>query len=204
MQEGGREALLDRIVEHLGERGASDLTLRGVAAAIGTSHRMLLYHFGSRRGLLAAVVGEVEARQRRTLRDLADDPELTLGGLAQVMWARLRDPRLRPLERLFFDLYGRALTSDEPVPAQEFVLSWLGPTEQVLRSRGLPPAEARALARLGLAVTRGLLLDLLATGDDAGADAAMDLYARQLDAVEHELRGRRGGPGTARRGGDTP
>ena len=33
-------------------------------------------------------------------------------------------------------------------------------------------ALSTALARLGLAATRGLLLDLVATDDDAGVDAA--------------------------------
>jgi hypothetical protein len=45
----------------------------------------------------------------------------------------------------------------------------------------MPPALARARARLGVAVTRGLLLDLLATGDRAGVDAAMDEF---IDAYE--------------------
>jgi hypothetical protein len=50
----------------------------------------------------------------------------------------------------------------------------------------MPPDEARALARLGVATTRGLLLDLLATGDRAGVDAAMrmflDWYERVVEA----------------------
>ncbi len=44
---------------------------------------------------------------------------------------------------------------------------------------GIPPAVARVHARLGLAVTRGLLLDLLATGDRAGTDAALEVFARR-------------------------
>ena len=51
---------------------------------------------------------------------------------------------------------------------------------------GVPHDDARALARLGLAVTRGLLLDLLATEDRAGVDEAMEhwiaLNARSLEA----------------------
>ena len=42
----------------------------------------------------------------------------------------------------------------------------------------MPADVARAHARLGLAVTRGLLLDLLATGDRAGAEAALEVFAR--------------------------
>jgi hypothetical protein len=40
----------------------------------------------------------------------------------------------------------------------------------------MEPAFARAHGRLGIAVTRGLLLDLLATGDRAGVDAAVEAW----------------------------
>jgi len=47
-----RERLLAAAVGHALDSGIADLSLRQLAAAIGTSHRMLLYHFGSRQGLL--------------------------------------------------------------------------------------------------------------------------------------------------------
>jgi len=40
-----REDLLDRVTDHVLEHGLIGLTLRPVAAAIGTSDRMLIYHF---------------------------------------------------------------------------------------------------------------------------------------------------------------
>jgi hypothetical protein len=43
----------------------------------------------------------------------------------------------------------------------------------------VPADLARNHARLGLAVTRGLLLDLLATGDDQGVHAALEVFAAQ-------------------------
>ena len=43
-------------------------------------------------------------------------------------------------------------------------------------ARGIPEPRARAHVRLGIAVTRGLLLDLLATGDREAADQAMDAF----------------------------
>jgi AcrR family transcriptional regulator len=55
-----RERLLAAAVDHAMRDGIADLSLRELAAAIGTSHRMLLYHFGSREGLLIAVVQAVE------------------------------------------------------------------------------------------------------------------------------------------------
>src|SRR5262245_62078955 len=63
--EGPRQRLLDAAIDHVAAHGIGDLSLRELAAAIGTSHRMLIYHFGSKEGLLVAIVDEVEARQRQ-------------------------------------------------------------------------------------------------------------------------------------------
>ena len=177
-----RALLLDAVIAHLGQHGLGDLSLRQLAQAVGTSHRMLIYHFGSKEGLLIAVVQEVEARQRAALVgfDLAsaDRPEDLVRGL----WARLADPALWPLERLFFELYGQAL-GGHPAFApflDGIVDSWIEPAAELGRRLGLAPAQARDEARLGLAVTRGLLLDLLATGDREGVDRAMDRYIAGL------------------------
>lgn len=53
---GRRELLLDAVTDHVLGHGLIGLTLRPVAAAIGTSDRMLIYHFGSRDALVSAVV----------------------------------------------------------------------------------------------------------------------------------------------------
>jgi hypothetical protein len=85
-----------------------------------------------------------------------------------------------PLERSFFELYGRALHgSAEAVPFLEGIVeNWLGPATEMAIASGMPADEARAAARLGLAVVRGLLLDLLATGDREGVDQAYELFLR--------------------------
>ena len=62
-----RERLLAAAVDHALDTGIADLSLRQLAAAIGTSHRMLIYHFGSREGLLAAVTQAVEEQQRAAM-----------------------------------------------------------------------------------------------------------------------------------------
>ena len=54
--------LLDAVIEHFTAEGLADQSLRRIAEAIGSSHRMLLYHFGSKDGLLLEVVRAVEAR----------------------------------------------------------------------------------------------------------------------------------------------
>ena len=177
--EAARRRLLDAVIEHFSERGLADQSLRQIADAAGTSHRMLLYHFGSKDGLLLAVVQEVEARTRARFTDLGAEAGGDTDELVRRMWAYLADPALAGFERLFFALYSRALQGDRatlPLLAGE-IEDWLDANADVSATFGIPHDTAHVHARLGLAVTRGLLLDLLATGDRAGVDAALEVFA---------------------------
>ena len=180
--ESPRERLLAAAIEHLAQDGSHDLSLRSIASAIGTSHRMLSYHFGSRSGLLTAIVSELERRQRVFMASILEDRDATPGELMWRMWEQVADERLWPYERLFFEMSGRALQGDPDAQGlrSELVDPWLESADEVDSRSQLPAAEARAQARLAVAVTRGLLLDLLATGDRAGTDAAMRRFVAQL------------------------
>jgi AcrR family transcriptional regulator len=175
-----KERLLAACIDHLGAHGVGDISLRRLAAAIGTSHRMLIYHFGSKDGLLVEVVRAVEERQRRVLTEIWTDlgPDADPARLMRGLWARLTDPALAPYERLFFELYGRALRDDpQTAPLLEgLVDTWLDTTLDLLAHDTTPTDDAKALARLGIAVVRGLLLDFLATGDKPAVDAAMEMF----------------------------
>lgn len=169
-----RQELLDAVVEAFSVRGIGDRSLRDVAAAVGTSHRMLLHHFGSREELLLAVVDEVERRQMAVMRGLPREPADAIA----AMWANLRRPELRPFERLFFECYARGVQGEQPfaqmVPGA--VDAWL--------SDDAATTIDPAMMRLGLAVARGLLLDLVATEDRDGVDAAAEAFIdliRQAD-----------------------
>jgi AcrR family transcriptional regulator len=172
-----RRELLAALIDEFAGAGIGGRSLREVAHAVGTSHRMLLHHFGTRDELLLAIVEEVERRQTSTLTELPDDP----ADAVAAMWADVRRPELRPFERLFFECYARAAQGEEPftrlLPGA--VDGWLGAVDE--RTAG---AADPALVRLGLAVTRGLLLDLVATGDDEGVDAAAAQFVDLLRAAE--------------------
>src|SRR5215470_6811872 len=176
-----RERLLAAAVRHALDAGIADLSLRQLAAAIGTSHRMLLYHFGSREGLLVAVTQAVEQQQRAALLESGTSPQD-----ARHFWERLSDPSLWPQERLFFELYAYALRGR---PGTEgfldgIVESWVAPVAAALVEAGADERTARADARLSVAVVRGLLLDLLATGDRAGTTAAYERFLRLASAAD--------------------
>ena len=178
-----RERLLAAAMEHVAQRGVGDLSLRALAAALGTSHRMLSYHFGSREGLLVEIIRTVEAQQRLALADLLTEPGASWAETMRRMWQRVADPALWPNERLFFEVYAQALQgSPHALPLLDGIVdSWVEPLTELAVAHGRPEAEARAEARLGVAATRGLLLDLLATGDREAVDAAMERCIAALD-----------------------
>ena len=174
-----RERLLAAAMEHVAQHGVGDLSLRGLAAALGTSHRMLIYHFGSREGLLIEVIRAVEAQQRAALAQmLLEDPEASPADTMRRMWRRVADPALWPSERLFFEIYAQALQgSPHALPVLDGIVDhWVQPLTRIAVAQGKPEAQARAESRLGVAVVRGLLLDLLATGEREAVDAAMERY----------------------------
>jgi AcrR family transcriptional regulator len=178
-----RDRLLAAAVEQARRGGIADLSLRELAAAIGTSHRMLLYHFGSREGLLVAVAQAVEEAERARFLSwgmTADD--------ARRIWARLSDPALWPAERLFFELYVQALLGrlgDERF-LDSAIEGWIAPVAAAMVEAGASEATARVDARLGLAVVRGLLLDLLATGDRDGVTEAHERFLRLYQTADPE------------------
>jgi AcrR family transcriptional regulator len=199
-----REQLLARVVEHLADHGVAGLSLRELAGDLGTSHRMLVYHFGSKAGLLAEVVRHVEAAQRAPFEALAaavaagadgadgadqvegaDQADQVVEQVAErmwAMWAHWLEPSMQRQERLFFEMVGMALQGDPTMQPllDDLVTPWLEPIATLRMRQGVGRDDALAEARLALAVTRGLLLDVLATGDREAATRAFVHFGRLL------------------------
>ncbi len=179
--QGAKGRLLDAAIEYFATHGTADVSLRALAAALGTSHRMLIYHFGSREGLLLEVVRAVEAAQLDALARL--EPAQGLAACLYASWLRMSDPALAPFERLYFEVYTAALQGR--VWAKPLLETAFEPTAQplaaLLEARGMPAETARVESRLAVGVIRGVLLDLLATGDRACADAAIRRFFARYD-----------------------
>jgi AcrR family transcriptional regulator len=171
-----RQQLLDALLADVADKGIGKRSLRDLAEAVGTSHRMLIHHFGSREELLLQVVLEVERRQMGTLAELPDDP----ADAVEQTWADLRRPELRPFERLFFECYARGAQGEEPFTRliEPAITGWLAQAEAATGGTVEP-----AFVRLALALTRGLLLDLVATDDEEGVDAAAAAFVALLRAA---------------------
>lgn len=175
-----KQDLLAAVVAELERGGIGDRSLREIGAAVGTSHRMLIHHFGSREGLLTEVIRKVEADQRSFLESL----DLRRDQAIVDMWQRLSDPSLWPAERLFFECYARACRGEPPFASllPGLVDDWVDIGVRLgLVWPGDQRAE-RARARAGLAMFRGLLLDLVGTGDRAGVNDAFEEFRTLITA----------------------
>ena len=167
--------LLEAAYGYVLSHGLVGVSLRPLAAAIGSSPRVLLYLFGSKDGLVQALLARARADELALLSSISQDTGLA--GTARQLWAWLTAPGHRPLLTLWVEGYAHSLVEpDGPWAgfARKTVDDWLG-----LLARAQPPGDrdtpAGLTARtLTLAVLRGALLDLLATGDEQRTTAAVE------------------------------
>ncbi len=185
-RQSGRDpkaALLEKVVAYAADGGIAGRSLREIAAGIGSSHRMLLYHFGSREGLLAAVVGYMEARQRDTMAALAAQAAAP-GDAIRAQWRELAGPQVRPFIRLFFEIFGLAVQGTPGATAMldDLTDPWLREGSAVAARQGYQVDTATI--RLGVAVTRGLLIDLLAGADPQEVSAAHERFVEMVERAQ--------------------
>jgi AcrR family transcriptional regulator len=182
-----REALLEAATTHVLEHGMATLSLRPLAHALGTSPRMLLYHFGSKERLVSDVLAAARRRQAElTAAWAAEQPDIGPAELLRRFW-RWQVDEHQPFLRLFFEVYGLALQDPERFPGfpQEGVLDWIPFVARALEGARVERRQSRVVASLVIAGYRGLLLDALATGDRRRTTRALDVF---LDALDEHLR----------------
>jgi AcrR family transcriptional regulator len=174
-----REQLLELAYSYVQQHGITDLSLRPLAAAIGSSPRVLLFLFGSKDGLVKALLARARADELRFLEELRPADDAGPEGIAVVgerVWRWLADDTHRALLTLWVEAYARSLTERQG-PWTQFarttVRDWLDvlATAQPASERHTAAGEARRTAVL--AVLRGALLDLLATDDVERTTAAV-------------------------------
>jgi AcrR family transcriptional regulator len=170
------------IVRYLAAHGLSDLSLRPLAKAVGTSPRGLLYHFGSKEKMLGEVLAEMRRQQAAGYdeihgRDLQEE--------YWIVWERMSTPKSVPLFRLFFEAYGIALRRPNAYRAflRSTVEDWLRLIADPMCREGYARDEARAFGTVILAGLRGFMLDLCNTGDRERVDSAVKIWLGGLDGL---------------------
>jgi len=193
-----KQELLEAAYQYVLGNGLADMSLRPLAKEIGSSPRVLLFLFGSKEGLVRALLTRAREEELRYLAALRDER----GGLAATgrdVWAWLADPAHRALLALWVEGYARSLLG-APGPWADFgrdtVRDWLDLLAERQAAQAAqaepdpdepdePDVQAAQAARdertLLLAVLRGALLDLLATGDTERVTSAVETHLRAVE-----------------------
>lgn len=173
-----RAELLDAVVDYTVEHGFSEVSWRPVAAALGVSTTTLVHRFGTKEQMLEAILGRLRERIfAATAAAAGAQPDLAAA--ARAVWTRASGPQRDAEFRLFFAVYGRALQAPQQFAGflERVVADWLHSLCEAQRPQ-VDAATAERTATLVIATIRGLLLDLLATGDrDRVQDAAESFLA---------------------------
>jgi AcrR family transcriptional regulator len=100
-----RDRLLDAMAAHVLAHGLNDASLRPLARAAGTSDRMLIYHFGSKDGLITVLLEHLGARFA-TLLDQSLPPGrfATEGDALRAILKLMRSDQAAGFQRVWFDI----------------------------------------------------------------------------------------------------
>jgi AcrR family transcriptional regulator len=162
--ENRRQVVLEKIADHLLVHGMKGASLRKLAAAVGTSDRMLLHYFADKEELMTGALTLVAGRLVRILESARSEQipfQAFLPHLAEMM----KEPQVRPYLKLSLELV--ALAAGEKEPYRTIALKiwndffgWIAAALKVEREEDRLP-----LAALALATTEGfMLLDALDCG----------------------------------------
>ncbi len=176
--------LLERAYDYVLQHGLTSLSLRPLAQAIESSPRVLLFLFGSKEGLVQALLGRARVAQLEVLNRIppSGSPE-DFASVVRGVWQWLLEKQHRRMLALWLETYAQSLVAPGG-PCADFARKTVDDWLELLAARQ-PPAQRRSRAgaterALALAVLRGALLDLLATGDEERTTAIVEAYLGRL------------------------
>lgn len=106
-----RLLLLNEIADYLLASGMKDSSLRQLAAAIGTSDRMLLHYFSDKEELMSATLNLV-ARRLIDMLDGARSTRMSFQSLMPYLAGMIKDKRISPYLRLWLELAAMSTVSE--------------------------------------------------------------------------------------------
>jgi AcrR family transcriptional regulator len=181
-----RDELLEKAYRYVLEHGLAGMSLRPLAAAVHSSPRVLLFLFESKDALVRALLARARADEVQLLEQLETPLSGGLARAAGEIWGWLAAAEHRGLLRLWLESYARSLV--EPAGpwsgfAHATVQDWLALLAEAQPARERDTAAGLQRRTLTLALLRGGLLDLLASGDLERTTSAVRFGLAQLDAV---------------------
>jgi AcrR family transcriptional regulator len=189
---GARERILDAAIEVLKADGYAGLTIAKVAARAGESKPLVVYHYGSKQGLVEAsgrAVAELITTEALNAVQGAKTVEEVMRGVADGVDRLLeQDERLA---RLYFDLAAVSVVDPEVRRTiTEVNEGWQQVLIELLQEAedGPPPSQARTLALMINACHQGLVLERIERGPTAEWKKARELFIQSALAATSQAR----------------
>jgi len=176
--------LLERAYAYVLQHGLASLSLRPLAQAIGSSPRVLLFLFGSKEGLVQALLARARTAELEFLNQTPPSGSVEdFASVVRGVWQWLLDKQHRRMLALWLETYAQSLVEPSG-PCADFARKTVDDWLELLAARqpaALRRSRAGATERaLALAVLRGALLDLLATGDEERTTATVEAHLNRL------------------------
>lgn len=175
-----RDEIIERVTDWAWEHGLVGLSLRPVAAALGTSDRMLLYHLGSKEQLIVEVIRCSSERSTAELRALP--PSASPYDAVLDQWRLRTSERQAQCERLYVEASTLGLFGQEPYASEVAAVNevWLEAMRTHLVSSGVPEERSRDIAELVEAAFMGFELDRPLAGEQP---AGLPVLAQAVQAL---------------------
>ncbi|HAM45745.1 MAG TPA: TetR/AcrR family transcriptional regulator [Propionibacteriaceae bacterium] len=179
-----REELVERATDWVLGNGLLGLSLRPLAAALGTSDRMLIYHFGSKEQLIVDVLRCSAERSAAELRSLA--PSLSPHQAVFDQWRLRTTESQSQCERVYVEASTLGLFGQQPYAAEVAAMNavWMEAVRLHLVASGVPEARSREIAELVEATFMGFELDRPFLSAQPPALAALAQAVSSLAAAE--------------------
>ncbi|WP_243395427.1 TetR/AcrR family transcriptional regulator [Nocardioides currus] len=170
-----REVWTREATDYALQEGLIGLSLRPLAASLGTSDRMLLYHFGTKDDLVAAILRESNDRAVDGIG--AMPPSEDLHAAVHDLWSALGSPALEPCTRVYVEAAALGLLGREPYATvvRQANEVWAKALVAHLTRSGVARPLARRAATIIDAAFMGFQLDAPLVGPAARRRAVGDL-----------------------------
>ena len=154
-----RDELAGAATDHVLEHGLLGLSLRPLAEALGTSDRMLLYHFADKDDLVATILRTSNARSVAGIERLPASADLYQAVLD--LWRAVSTGAQQQCQRLYVEAAAAGLLGTEPYATvvREANQAWMKALADHFVRAGARRPVARQVADLVDAAFMGLQID---------------------------------------------
>jgi AcrR family transcriptional regulator len=174
-----KEILTGELIGYLLEHGLSDLSLRPLAEALGTSARLLIYHFESKEGLLTEALDSMQLRLRQSFGSMVERRASGSERPLKLFWDWAITDENFPYLKLIYEL--QILAVQNPAAYGQYLQRNASNWSELIAT-ALPEAERTpAMVTLLGAVFDGLFLELMSTGDRKRTTQAIQQFLRLVD-----------------------